>query len=284
MEKRRFGRTGHMSTVVILGGFAIGPISQDEADAAMELALEHGVNHIDVAPTYADAELRLGPWLERYRDQFFLGCKTELRGRDEARQQLHGSLERLRVDSLDLFQLHAVATMADLERCFAPGGSLEALVEARDEGLTRYIGITSHGLQAPAVQIEALKRFDFDSLLFTLNFQMWADTAYRRDALALLKMATERDVGTMVIKTWARGPWGEKDRRYHTWYEPFDDAEMIERALRFTLSQPVTGAISAGDARLLPMILEAAERFRPMDEAEQAELMATAAEYEPLFT
>jgi len=273
-----------MSTIVILGAFAVGPISQEEADAAMALVLEHGVNHIDVAPTYADAELRLGPWLERYRDRFFLGCKTELRSRDDARQQLHHSLERLRVDSFDLFQLHAVATMADLERCFAPGGSLEALVEARDEGLTRAIGITSHGLQAPAVQIEALKRFDFDSLLFTLNFQMWADTAYRRDAQTLLKMAAERDVGTMIIKTWARGPWGERERRYHTWYEPFDDAEMIERALRFTLSQPVTGAISAGDARLLPMILEAAERFQPMDEAEQAELMATAAEYEPLFT
>ena len=284
MEKRRFGRTGHMSTIVILGAFAVGPISQEEADAAMELVLEHGVNHIDVAPTYADAELRLGPWLETYRDRFFLGCKTELRDRDEARQQLHCSLERLRVDSFDLFQLHAVATMDDLERCFAPGGSLEALVEARDEGLTRYIGITSHGLQAPAVQIEALRRFDFDSLLFTLNFQMWADVDYRLDAVTLLKMAAERDVGTMVIKTWARGPWGEKDRRYHTWYEPFDDAEMIERTLRFTLSQPVTGAISAGDARLLPIILEAAERFQPMDEAEQAALMATAAEYEPLFT
>jgi predicted aldo/keto reductase-like oxidoreductase len=284
MIKRRFGRTGHMSTIVILGAFAVGPISQEEADATMELVLEHGVNHIDVAPTYSDAETRLGPWLEKHRDRFFLGCKTELRGREEASQQLQRSLERLRVDSFDLFQLHAVATMEDLERCFAPGGSMEAIVEARNQGLTRYLGITSHGLQAPAVQIEALRRFDFDSLLFTLNFQMWADEEYRRDAMALLEMAAERDVGTMVIKTWARGPWGEKERRYHTWYEPFDDAEMIEKTLRFTLSQPVTGAISAGDARLLPMILEAAERFQPMDETEQAALLATAAEYEPLFT
>jgi predicted aldo/keto reductase-like oxidoreductase len=284
MIKRRFGRTGHMSTIVILGAFAVGPISQEEADATMELVLEHGVNHIDVAPTYSDAETRLGPWLEKHRDRFFLGCKTELRGREEASQQLQQSLERLRVDSFDLFQLHAVATMEDLERCFAPGGSMEAIVEARNQGLTRYLGITSHGLQAPAVQIEALRRFDFDSLLFTLNFQMWADEEYRRDAMALLEIAAERDVGTMVIKTWARGPWGEKERRYHTWYEPFDDAEMIEKTLRFTLSQPVTGAISAGDARLLPMILEAAERFQPMDKTEQAALLATAAEYEPLFT
>jgi predicted aldo/keto reductase-like oxidoreductase len=284
MEKRRFGRTGHMSTIIIFGGFAVGLLSQREADEVVELLLDHGVNHIDVAPSYHDAELRLGPWLEKHRDRFFLGCKTQLRTKADAREELHRSLERLRVDSFDLYQLHAVTTMDELDECFATGGPLEAIVEARDQGLTQYIGITSHGLQAPAVQIAALERFDFDSLLFTLNFQMWADEAYRRDAMTLLDKAAERDVGTMVIKTWARGPWGATARRYHTWYEPFHDAEMIEWALRFTLSQPVTGAISAGDARLLPMILDAAERFRPMDEAEQAQLLATAAEYEPLFT
>jgi predicted aldo/keto reductase-like oxidoreductase len=261
----------------------VGPLSQKEADQVMELVLARGVNHIDVAPSYADAELRLGPWLEKYRDRFFLGCKTQLRDRQEARAELHRSLELLRVDCFDLFQLHAVTTIEELEACFAPGGSLEALVQARDEGLTRYLGITTHGLQAPAVLIEALNRFDFDSLLFTLNFQMWADEAYRRDVSRLMQIAEERDVGTMVIKTWARGPWGEQEPRYHTWYEPFDDVEMIEKALRFNLSQPVTGVVNAGDARLLPMILDAAERFRPMDRAEQAALLATAGEYEPLF-
>lgn len=283
MDKRRFGRTGHMSTIIIFGGFAVGLISQEEADDVMALLLEHGVNHIDVAPSYADAELRLGPWLEKHRDQFFLGCKTQLRGKAEAREELLRSLERLRVDSFDLYQLHAVTTMEELDQCFAPRGSLEAILEARDEGLTQYIGITSHGLQAPAVQMAALERFDFDSLLFTLNFQMWADESYRRDATTLLKMAAQRDLGTMVIKTWTRGPWGDREHRYHTWYEPFDDADKIEQALRFTLSQPVSGAISAGDARLLPMILDAAERFRPMDETEQAELVASASQYEPLF-
>lgn len=283
MDKRRFGRTGHMSSVVIFGSFAVGPVDQQQADETVELLLRHGVNHIDVAPSYADAELRLGPWLERMRDQFFLGCKTQLRGKLEARDELHRSLERLRVDRFDLYQLHAVTSMEELEQCLAPGGSLEAIVEAREEGLTRFIGITSHGLQAPAVQMAALERFDFDSLLFTLNFQMWADEAYRRDTQALLDLAEERDLGTMVIKAWARGPWGE-EQRYHTWYEPFDEAGMIEKALRFSLSQPVTGVISAGDARLLPMILEAAERFEPMDPSEQAELVATAGKYQPLFT
>ena len=284
MQERRFGRTGHMSTIVIFGSFAVGQLPQKEADAAMELLLEHGVNHIDVAPSYHDAELRLGPWLEKYRDHFFLGCKTQLRGRKEARVELHRSLERLRVDRFDLYQLHAVTTMEELEQCFTPGGSLEAILEARDEGLTTYVGITSHGLEAPAVQLEALKRFDFDSLLFPLNFKLWSDPAYRQDATSLLQLSAERDVGTMVIKSLAKGPWGDSEPRYHCWYEPFDDAEDIERALHFALSQPVTGAISAGDVRLLPMILDAAERFQPMDHAEQQALLARADDFEPLFT
>jgi aryl-alcohol dehydrogenase-like predicted oxidoreductase len=283
MEKRRFGRTDHMSTVVIFGAFAVGQVSQREADATMELLMDHGVNHIDVAPSYFDAENRLGPWLEKYRDRFFLGCKTQLRKAGDARAELNASLARLRVDQFDLYQLHAVTTMAELDECFAPGGSFEALLEARDRGLTRYLGITSHGLQAPAVQMEALRRFDFDSLLFPLNFKLWADEDYRRDLTALLEMAAARDVGTMVIKTWARDPWGDREHRYHTWYEPFDDSAMIERALRFTLSQPVTGAISAGDSRLLPAILAAAEGLEPMPAAEQAALLATASDYEIIF-
>jgi predicted aldo/keto reductase-like oxidoreductase len=273
-----------MSTIVIFGSFAVGKVTQKEADAVMERLLKHGVNHVDVAPSYDNAELRLGPWLEKHRDRFFLGCKTTMRDRGQAYEELHRSLERLRVDSFDLYQLHAVTTMEELDKCFAPGGAMEAILKARDEGLTRHIGITSHGLQAPAVEMAALERFDFDSVLFPLNFKLWSDPTYRRDTMALLQMASERDIGTMVIKAFARGPWGEQKRRYHTWYKPFDEAESIERALRFTLSQPVTGAISAGDARLLPMILDAAERFQPMSDAEQADLLATAASYKPIFT
>ena len=284
MKTRRFGRTGHNSTILVFGAFAVGLISQEEADGVMERVLEHGINHIDVAPSYHDAELRLGPWLKQYRDRFFLGCKTERRGQREAREELHQSLQRLQVDAFDLYQLHAVTTMEQLDQCFAPGGSMEVLREAREQGLTRYLGITSHGLQAPAVQMEALRRFDFDSLLFPLNFKLWAGEAYRRDAQALLQMAAERDVGTMVIKALTKGPWGDQPPRYHTWYEPFDNGPEIDSALHFALSQPVTTAISSGDARLLPMIIDAAERFEPMDEAEQEALLATASGYEPLFT
>ncbi len=283
MQTRRFGRTGHMSTVVIFGAFAVGWSDQRETDETMELLLARGVNHIDVAPSYGEAELRLGPWLESHRADFFVGCKTQLRGRQEARDELHGSLERLRIDRFDLFQLHAVTTMDELEQCFASGGSLEAIVDARREGLTRYIGITSHGWEAPAVLMSALDRFDMDSILFPVNFKMWADDEYRRQAETLLQRAAAKDVGSMAIKAVARGPWDGREQRYNTWYEPFDEPRAVEQALGFALSQPVTGAISAGDARLLPAILDAAERFAPMDAAEQAELMATAEEYGQIF-
>ena len=257
--------------------------SQRATDETMELLLAHGVNHIDVAPSYGEAELRLGPWLEAHRESFFVGDKTQLRGRQEARDELHRSLERLRIDHFDLYQLHAVTTMDELEQCFAPGGSLEAIVDARREGLTRYLGITSHGLEAPAVIMAALDRYDLDSILFPVNGKMWADDRYRRQAEALLQRAADHDIGSMAIKAVARGPWDGREQRYNTWYEPFDEPQAIERSLRFTLSQPVTGAISAGDARLLPAILDAAERFQPMQPAEQAELMSAADTYGPIF-
>lgn len=284
MLKRRFGRTGHMSTIVIFGAYAVGQLDQEQADATMELLLAHGVNHIDVAPSYHEAELRLGPLLERDRDRFFVGCKTTLRGRAEASEEMHRSLDRLRIDRFDLYQLHAVTTMDELDQCLAPGGSIEAALEAREAGLTRYIGITSHGLQAAAVEIAALKRFDFDSVLFPLNAKLWSDVAYRQDVQALLRLVAARDVGTMVIKAVARGPWGAQPPRYHTWYEPFDEPAEIERALRFALSHPVTGAISAGDAGLLPRILDAAERFEPLSVTEKEEMVQQAAALEPLFS
>lgn len=283
MDKRRFGRTGHMSTIVIFGAFAVGQVDQREADATMELLMAHGVNHIDVAPSYYDAESRIGPWLEKYRDRFFVGCKTQLRSQAAAWDELHQSLGRLRIDAFDLFQLHAVTTREELDQCFAPGGSLEAILKAREQGLTRYVGITSHGLRTPAVLLEALRRFDFDSLLFPLNFTLWANEDYRHDLQTLLETAADRDVGTMVIKAWAERPWGDTEQKYHTWYEPFDRPDMMEQALRFALTQPVTGAISAGDARLVPAILAAAERFEPMDVAEQSALLAKAQDYEIIF-
>jgi aryl-alcohol dehydrogenase-like predicted oxidoreductase len=283
MEKRRFGGTGHMSTVAIFGAAAFYQSDQAEADTAMEQVIAAGVNHIDVAPSYGLAEERLGPWMARERDRFFLGCKTQERAREDATSELHRSLERLRIDRFDLYQLHAVTTMEELDQVTRPGGALEAILEARQAGLTHSIGITSHDVQAPIVLLEALRRFDFDSVLFPLNFVQYTDSAYRRNAEELLRQCQARDVGVMVIKAIARGPWGDRPKTYNTWYQPFDEADHIQQAVNFALSMGITGLCTAGDVNLLPMFLKACENFTPMTAAQQEALVARGTEYEPLF-
>ena len=284
MQTRRFGRTGHMSTVAIFGAASLGKVTQAEADATMEKVIAAGVNHIDVAPSYGEAELRIGPWMARERKRFFLGCKTTERAKESAAAELRRSLERLRVDSFDLFQLHAVKTMEELDQVTAPGGALEAVIEARTEGLTHFIGITGHGVDAPAVFLEALRRFDFDSVLFPLNFVQYANPTYRQNAEELLRQCRTRDVGTMIIKSICRRPWGDRPRAYNTWYEPFADAEHVQQAVNFSLSQDVTGLCTVGDVTVLPLVLQACDSFKPMSVEQQEALIATAGQYEPLFT
>lgn len=283
MEKRRFGRTGHDSTVAIFGAAALWEVSQAEADRAVEQIMAAGVNHIDVAPSYGRAEELLGPWMPRIRDDFFLGCKTMERTREGAAAELRRSLELLRVDRFDLYQLHAVTNMEELDEAMGPGSALEAAIEAREEGLTDYIGITGHGVESPAVFLEALRRFDFDTVLFPINFVQYANPAYREAAEELINLCRERDAGTMIIKAIARGPWNEGHKSYDTWYEPFDEAEMIQQGIDFALSQDVTGICTAGDVRLLPLCLQACENHRPMSREQQEELIGRAAAYEPLF-
>jgi len=284
MEKRRFGRTGHMSTVAIFGGAAFWEVTQDQADTMMEQVIAAGVNHVDVAPSYGMAEERLGPWMERERERFFLGCKTMERTKEGAAAELRQSLERLRVDSFDLYQIHAITTPEELDQVTCAGGALEAIVEARDEGLTRYVGITGHGLQAPVIFQEALRRFDFDTVLFPINFVMYANPVFRRDAGELLRQCRARDVGTMIIKSIAKGPWDDRPKAYTTWYEPFDDADHVRQSVNFALSQEVTGLCTVGDITVLPLFLEACAQFAPLSADEQAALIDTASEYEPLFT
>jgi aryl-alcohol dehydrogenase-like predicted oxidoreductase len=283
MDKRRFGRTGHMSTVAIFGAAALSSVDQKTADLAVETILEFGVNHIDVAPSYGEAEARLAPWMPQLRDQFFVGCKTMERKKDDARDEMQRSLERLKMTSFDLYQIHAVTTLADLDEVTRKGGALEALIAAREEGLTRYLGITGHGIDSPAVFIEALRRFDFDSVLFPLNFVQFANPAYRRDAEELIRLCHERDVATMVIKSITKGPWGEQEQRYDCWYEPFDTLVEIQEAVNFALSQDVSGLCTAGDTRLLPLVLQACVDFQPMPAAEQAQMVAEGEKYDPLF-
>ena len=283
MKTRRLGRTGHESTLAIFGSAAFFEISQADADEAMELVIKAGVNHIDVAPLYGQAEERLGPWLAKERDRFFLGCKTEERKKKDAAAEMRRSLERLQVDSFDLYQLHAVCTLEELDQVTGLEGALEAILEAREEGLTKFIGITGHGMEAPSVFLEALRRFDFDTVLFPLNFVLFAHSGYRQDSEELLRQCKERDVGVMIIKSIAKGPWAELPRTRTTWYEPFEEPKMMQRAVNFVLSQDVTGLITAGATVLLTKVLAACERFTPMSGEEQEALIAEGSSYELIF-
>ena len=284
METRRFGRTGHMSTVAIFGAAAFGQVSQADADKVMEMIMEAGVNHIDVAPSYGQAEIRIGPWMPRERGRFFLGCKTMERTKEGAWKELRESLNRLQTETFDLYQCHAITTMEELDAVTMKGGALEAFVEARREGLTQFIGITGHGVNTPQIFLEALRRFDFDSVLFPLNFAQMANPQYREYAEELITTCKAKDVGTMIIKSITRAPWGNREHTATTWYEPFDSIEEIQKAVNFALSYDITGLCSAGDTRVLPIMLKACENFTPLSDSEKEGMIESGKQYEPLFT
>lgn len=283
MDRRRLGRTEHLSTVAIFGAAALGQVNQSQADRAIEIVLSAGVNHFDVAPSYGQAEERLGPWMPRIRGQLFLACKTTERTRAGAADELRLSLKRLGVEAFDLYQVHAITTFEELNQATGPAGALEAITQARQAGLTRFIGITGHGLLAPSIFLEALRRFDFDTVMFPYNPVLMANPAYREDALSLLQECRMRDVGVQVIKAIARGPWGDKEPTHHTWYEPFTAKEDIQAAVDFVLSQDVTGLCTAGDIQILPLVLQACQDYRNLVPAEQETLIASSGEREPLF-
>ena len=253
------------------------------ADQAMEQIIAAGVNHIDIAPLSGDAELRVGPWMPRARDQFFLGCKTTERTQEGAWAELNRSLERLQTDHFDLFQIHSITRKDELDGVLGPGGALDAILKARDQGLTKYIGITGHGYQAPAVFYEALRRFDFDSILFPINFVLYANPDYRTSAAALIAECKKRKVGTMVIKAIGKRLWHDRPHAYTSWYEPFDDMPHVQDGVNFSLSQDITGLCTTGDVNILPKFLQACENFQPLDQAAQDTLIATADQYESVF-
>lgn len=283
METRTFGRTKHQSTVAIFGAAAFSEISQSKADKTMELVIASGINHIDVAPSYGQAQKRLGPWIKTERDRFFLGCKTMERTKEMAHRELHQSLEMLCTNRFDLYQFHAVNTMAELDQITGPGGAMEAVLEAQEEGLLTYVGITGHGLEIPKIFLEALRRYRFDSVLLPINFILFSKPDYVLAVHDLLMQCSMLDVGVMVIKSIAKGPWGEKRKVNTTWYEPFTDDAWIQKCIHFSLSQPVTGVCTPGDVTLLPVVIKACETFRKMDTSEQGELVAQANNFAPLF-
>jgi aryl-alcohol dehydrogenase-like predicted oxidoreductase len=271
MEKRRLGRLGHQSSVLIYGGAALGDVSQDVADRSVQEALDGGINHFDVAADYGDAELRLGSVMAAMRSRIFLATKTGLRDGEAAWAQINASLERLRTDSVDLLQLHAVCDFDDLDRATRTGGALESAVRAQEEGLVGAVGITGHTHQAPAVHLEALRRYPFATVLTPLNPVLWRDERYRADYQALVAEVQRQDAGLMTIKTVSRRNWPVPDHQpYTTWYEPFDDQQRITAAVSWVLAhEEITGIPTAGDVRLLGMLLNAErDRISP-EEAEQ---------------
>lgn len=285
MERRRLGRLGHRSSVLIYGGAALGDVTQEVADTSIRLALAAGINHIDTAAGYGDSELRLGVWMPRIRDQIFLASKTGDRTAAGAYESIRRSLERLRVERLDLIQLHAICDLDDLAVVTRSGGAVEGAVRAQDEGLVGGIGITGHGMGAPATHVEALRRFPFDTVLTPCNYRLWIEPHYRRDLEALEDEVRARDVGLMFIKAIARNLWrtGEKPR-YATWYEPLDEQGAIDAAVAFALSRrTATGIAMAGDVRLIPLMIDAERRAAETTPEAAAAELAHVPELEPPF-
>jgi aryl-alcohol dehydrogenase-like predicted oxidoreductase len=285
ISKQPFGRTGHASTRILFGAYALNKATQAEADRVLDLLIEYGVNHIDTAPMYGNAEKRIGPWMEKHRDDFFIATKTRRRTYQGAWDNLQLSLERLRVDHVDLWQMHGLTGPAGWERAMGPGGTLEAFLEARDRGLARFLGVTGHGVKAPAMHMRSLERFDFDTVTVAYNYSLMQNPRYAVDFEALITLCRERRVAVQTIKSIARRPWKDRPKTYNTYfYEPLDTQEAIDKAVHWALGSPDTFLITAGDMQVLPKVLDAADRFeaRPSD----AEMAADAAEFDiqPIFT
>jgi aryl-alcohol dehydrogenase-like predicted oxidoreductase len=285
VQYRRLGRIGHQSSVLIYGAAGLAEVSQDVADESIQLALDAGINHFDVAASYGDAELRLGPWMPRIRGRAFLATKTEARDAEGSWAQINHSLERLETDRVDLIQIHAVGDLDDLDRVTGAGGSLEAVVRARDEGLAGAVGITGHGHEAPATHLEALRRFPFDTVLSPLNYVLSRDPDYLGDYQALVAEVRAQDAGLMIIKSAARRNWpAGEEHQYATWYEPFDDQERISAAVTWVLSHPeVTGIATPGDVHLLPLVVEAERQAGALSAAEAEQVLARAPAYSSPF-
>jgi aryl-alcohol dehydrogenase-like predicted oxidoreductase len=289
MQRRRLGRLGHESSVLIYGGAALAEVSQDVAEASIAEALDAGINHIDVAASYGEAELRLGPMMSDIRGRIFLATKTGDRTADEAWRSINLSLERLQTDRVDLLQLHAVGTVDELDDCTRTDGALEAAVRAQEQGLVGAVGITGHGDSAAATHAEALRRYPFATVLTPLNAKLWASDDFRNDYAALVDVVQQQDAGLMTIKTVARRNWpglepGQEvgDQAYTTWYEPLDDPEKIRAAVSWVLAhEEITGLATVGDVRLLKHLV-AAERDR-MSVADAEAVLATIEDYSSPF-
>lgn len=283
IERRPFGRSGHLSTVTVFGGAALAQVGRADADRALDLLLRYGINHIDTAPRYGDSELRIGPWMARHRKDFFLATKTGMRTAREAREEIHRSLDRLRVDHVDLIQLHSLGHPDDWDQAMGLGGALEAVIEARQQGLARFIGVTGHGWTIAAMHKRSLARFDFDAVLMPYNVFMAQNERYRRNFEEVLGVCRERNVAVQVIKSIARGPWATAARTHITWYQPLEEQADIDRAVHWALGLPGVFLNTVGDLTLLPRVLDAASRFERRPPEDEMAAMLDAMRMTSLF-
>lgn len=278
-----FGKTGHESTRVLFGGAALGSVTQDVADRTLEVLLEHGVNHLDLAAAYGDAELRVRPWLRDHRDDFFLATKTGLRTAPEAREELYRSLDRMGVAHVDLWQLHSLADPIEWDIALSPGGVIEAAVEAREQGLIRYIGITGHGVQIAANIRRSLDRFDFDSVLLPYNYVTMRLPYYAENFEALVETCQQKQVAVQTIKSIALRPWLGRPHSHSTWYEPLERQEDIDLAVWWVLGRPGIFLNSVGDVELVPKVLDAAERLESRPSEAEMQGLVERAGLNPIF-
>ena len=283
IPQQLFGRTGHMSTRILFGAAALWSASQAEADATLDVLLQYGINHIDTAASYGEAERRVGPWMDRHRQQFFLATKTEERTRLKARESLQRSLELLHTDHVDLLQMHNLSTQAEWEIALGSGGALEAFVEAREQGLVRFIGVTGHGTDIARLHRLALERFDFDSVLLPYNYMMMQNPRYAAEVKELFQVCTERNVAIQTIKSLARGSWGEQPHTHNTWYQPLEEQADVDLAVHYVLGEARLFLNSAGDIHILPRVLEAAQRCQGKPAEAEMEALAVRTGMQPLF-
>jgi len=281
--KIAFGRTGHDSTRTLFGAAALSRVDQATADRTLELLLQYDVNHIDTAASYGDAELRIAPWLKREPGRFFVATKTGARRANEAREELHRSLDRMGVDHVDLWQLHNLADPIDWDTALSPGGVIEAAVQAREEGLVRNIGVTGHGAQIAANHRRSLARFDFDSVLLPFNFITMQLPYYVENFEALVATCMERNVAVQTIKSVALRPWRDRPHTHSTWYEPLDAQSDIDLAVWWVLGRGGVFLNTVGDVNLLPKVLDAASRFERRPDDEQMRRLVERSSQEPLF-
>jgi aryl-alcohol dehydrogenase-like predicted oxidoreductase len=284
IAKAPFGSTGHESTRTLFGAAALGSVTQAEADPTLELLLEHGINHIDTAASYGDAELRLAPWLAQHRDRFFLATKTGQRDRAGAREEIRRSLDRLGVDRVDLLQLHNLVDEGEWETALGAGGALEAAVEARDEGLVRFIGVTGHGLTVAKMHRRSLERFAFDSVLLPYSYVQMRDERYASDFEALAAVCVDRGIAMQTIKAITLAPWDGREQTSPTWYEPLREQADIDLAVHWVLGRPGVFLNTVGDVSLLPKVLDAASRYESRPSDETMDELAARRNLVPLFS